>query len=135
MARANWMSKVDNESGFGLVEVLIATIILVIGVVALAGMTTSVATTVSRAEWLSEQVVAGQQALEAMHEGGYAAAASRADTVSIDGHDYVIKLSVTQASSRVKQVQAIVAPAGSVSSDTVTTLLYAPVDLPAPPSP
>lgn len=124
----------NEEAGFGLIEVLIAVIILVIGVVALAGMTMSVADQVASAEWQSEQILAGEQALDEIRKGGYAAAASQVDTIDVDGHDFEVKIAVTQASARVKQVLAIVAPAGSVPPDTISTLLYETVELPSPPA-
>ena len=122
------------EAGFGLIEVLIAVIILVIGVVALAGITASVADQIASAEWQSEQILAGQQALDEVRKAGYAAAVSQVDTIDVDGHDFVVKIAVSQASARVKQVLAVVAPAGSVPADTISTSLYETVQLPDPPA-
>ena len=121
------------ESGFGLVEALIAVTILVIGLMAVAGLTLATAAQVRIATIQGGQTVAAQQVLEELQLAGFDAAASGTDTVSVDGRDYVVTVTVTTASARVKNVQASVAGVGSLGAQTMTTRLYKPRPLPSGP--
>lgn len=124
-----------NDAGFGLVEALIAVTMLVIGLLAVSGLSLAAATQARVADWQADQAEAGQVAIEDVHLQGFAAAASGTDTVTIDGHDYVVTLTVTNLNGRVKDVQAQVAAVGSLPARTFTTRLYLPRALPAPPAP
>jgi Tfp pilus assembly protein PilV len=120
------------DDGFGIVEALIAITILVIGVLAVSGLTLASAAQARIADWQADQATAGQLALEEVQRQGFAAAASGADTVTISGHDFVVTLTVTSLTPRVKQVQAQVAGVGDLSAQTFTTRLYRVRSLPAP---
>jgi Tfp pilus assembly protein PilV len=123
------------DEGFGLVEALIAVTILVIGLLAVSGLSLAAATQARVADWQAEQAEAGQVAIESVQMSGFAAAASRTDTVTIDGHDYVVSITVTALNGRVKDVQAQVSAVGSLPARTFSTRLYLPRSLPAPPAP
>ena len=122
------------EEGFGLVETLIALTILVIGLLAVSGLTLASAAQARIADWKSEQATAGQLALETVQQEGFAAAVSGADTVTVDGHDYVVTLTVTEITTKVKEVEAEVAAVGSIPARTFRTRLYQPRPLPLPPA-
>ncbi len=123
-----------SEDGFGLVEALIAVTILVIGLLAVSGLSLAAAAQARVSDWQADQATAGQMAMEALQMGGFAAATSRTDTVTIDGNAYVVGITVTEVNSRIKQVQAQVPAVGSLPARTFTTRLYLPRALPAPPA-
>jgi Tfp pilus assembly protein PilV len=126
----------EDEAGFGLVETLIALTILVIGLVAVSGLSLASADQARIANWRSQQAAAAQIVLEEVHGEGWAAAASHMDTATVSGHDYLVKVDVSEISSRVKQVTIAVAAVGDVDSRTFTTRLYKARPLPDPaPSP
>jgi len=123
------------EEGFGLVEALIAITILVVGLLAVSGLSLAAATQARVADWQADQAEAGQIAIESVQMLGFAGAASRTDTVTIDGRDYLVEVTVSDLNGRVKNVQAEVAAVGSLPARTFTTRLYLPRALPAPPGP
>jgi prepilin-type N-terminal cleavage/methylation domain-containing protein len=122
-----------DESGFGLVEMLIALTILVVGLVAVSGLSLASADQARIANWRSQQAAAAQIVLENIQSEGFAAAAGGMDTVSIAGHEYAVKVAVSQISSRVKQVSIAVAGVGDVGSVAYSARLYKPRPLPDPP--
>ena len=121
-----------DESGFGLVETMIALTILVIGLVAVSGLSLASADQARIANWRSQQAAAAQIVLEDVQIEGWGAAISGMDTVSVAGHDYPVKIDVSRVSSRVKQVTIGVAAVGDVGTRTYTTRLYKPRPLPDP---
>ena len=125
-----------DEAGFGLVETLIALTILVIGLVAVSGLSLASADQARIATWRSQQAAAAQIVLEEVQNEGWAAAVSHMDTATVAGHDYLVKVDVSEVSSRVKQVTIGVAGVGDVGSRTFSTRVYKPRPLPDPePSP
>jgi len=121
-----------DESGFGLVETMIALTILVIGLVAVSGLSLASADQARIANWRSQQAAAAQMVLEDVQTEGFGSAASGMDTVSVAGRDYPVKIGVSDVSSRVKQVMIVVAGVGDIDSVTYTTRLYKPRPLPDP---
>ncbi len=130
MNRSAMMNRRGDERGFGLVEALIAVTILVVGLLAVSGLTLASATQVRLAKWQTEQTTAGQLVLEKVEREGFAAAADQTDTVTVDGHDYVVTVTVTNVSATVKDVSAQVAGVGSLSPRVIRTRLYQPRPLP-----
>lgn len=124
-----------DESGFGLVETLIALTILVIGLIAVSGLSLASADQARIANWRSQQASAAQVVLEEVQSGGWDSAVSGMDTVVLSGHPYAVKIGVTRVSPRVKQVVVGVAGVGSLDSRVFTTRLYKPRPLPDPASP
>lgn len=126
-------ARVRDESGFGLVEVLIALTILVIGLVAVSGLSLASADQALIANWRTQQSTAAQIVLEDVQEGGWWSAVSGADTATVAGHDFPVTISVSTVSSRVKQITIVVAAAGVVDTAMYRTRLYKPLPLPDPP--
>ena len=124
-----------NEAGIGLVEALIALVVLSIGVLAITGISLSVGAQSRNSTWRTDQALAAQQVLEGFHQRGYAAAASRTDTVTIGNRTYVVNCTVTNPAPRVRQVAATVTHAtrSDVMARTFTTRLYQPRQLPSGP--
>jgi Tfp pilus assembly protein PilV len=123
----------EDESGFGLVETLIALTILVIGLVAVSGLSLASADQARIANWRSQQTAAAQMILEEVHNEGWDAAASHTDTATVSGHEYAVKVDVSRISTRVKEVTIAVAGVGDIDSRTFTTRMYKPRPLPDPP--
>jgi len=125
-------ASLDDESGFGLVETLIALTILVIGLVAVSGLSVASAGQARTANWRSQQAAAAQMMLEDVQSDGWGSATSGYDTVTVGGHDYPVKIDVSSFSTRVKQVTIAVAGVGDVGAVVYRTRLYKPRPLPDP---
>lgn len=125
-------AKVRSEEGFGIVETLIAFTILVIGLLAVSGLTLASSSQARVADRWSDVATAGQIAIEMIQFQGYDSATNRTDTVSVGGTDYPVALTVTNISSRVREVQAVVDASGPASMRTFTARVYRPRSLPQP---
>lgn len=121
-----------DESGFGLVETLIALTILVIGLIAVSGLSLASADQARIANWRSQQASAAQMMLENVQSEGFGAATSSVDTVTVSGRDYPVKIDVSSVSSRVKQVTIAVAGVGDIGAVVYRTRLYKSKPLPDP---
>jgi len=121
-----------DDTGFGLVETLIALTILVIGLVAVSGLSLASADQARIANWRSQQAAAAQMVMEEIQSDGWSAAVSHMDTATVAGHDYEVKVDVSDISSRVRQVTLGVAGVGDIGGRTFTTRLYKPRPLPDP---
>lgn len=125
----------EDESGFGLVEALIAVTILVIGLVAVSGISLASADQALVANWRSRQAAAAQFALEEIQTDGWWVATSGTDTVTVGGHAFPVNVTITNVTSRVREVTIIVAAAGVVDTAMYRSRMYKPLPLPDPPPP
>ena len=125
-------ANLQREDGFGIVETLIAFTILVIGLLAVSGLTLASSTQARIADRWSDMATAGQLTIETVQFRGYDSAINRTDTVSVGGQDYPVTLTVTNVSSRVREVEAVVDGAGPASVRTFTARVYRPRSLPMP---
>ena len=125
-------STLTNESGFGLTEVLIATIVLAFGLLAVAGLSLSTAGHERLARWQTDQAFAAQLALAQAYQADFDSVRSGTTAIDVGGHTYRVKLTVTDVSARVKQVDAAIAGVGPLDVKTFTTRLYAPRPLLGP---
>ncbi len=124
---------VAEQSGFGLIEVLVATTVATIGLLSVAGLQLSIATQARIASWRTSQALAAQEVFERINEAGYAAAASGADSATVDGRVYRVNVAVTTPIVRVKQVTATVAAVGGVSARSFVTRIHDRRPVPAAP--
>lgn len=123
-----------NEDGFGLVEAMIAITILVIGLLAVSGLTLATAAQARIADLRSDQMVAGQSAIETVRRMDFASVASEVDTVSAGGRDLVVTTTVVDLGSRTKEVTVEIAPpTGSLTTRSFSTVLHNPRSLPPAP--
>ena len=125
-------ASLDDESGFGLVETLIALTILVIGLIAVSGLSLASASQARTANWRSQQAAAAQMVLEDVQRQGWWSATSRADTVTVAGHEFPVNIGVTDVTKRVKQVTVVVAGIGDADTVIYRTRLYKSIPLPDP---
>lgn len=126
---------VAGEEGFGLVETLIALTILVIGLLAVTGLTMAAATQARIADWRSDMAAAGLLALEEARLEDFDLLADGTDTVDVGGRAYPVSIAVTDVSSRVKEVRVVVDGAGTLGPDTLVTRIQRPRPLPMPLNP
>lgn len=137
--QTTWPRKrvLGDERGIGLIEVMIALIILSIGLLSLAGIAMSVGAQTRLSTWQTDQALAAQEVLEAYQRAGYGTATDGTRTVEIGNRTYTVATTVTDVAPRVKEVEATVSHAsrGDISPRTFTTRLYMPRPLPSPPSP
>jgi hypothetical protein len=125
-------ARIRSDQGFGIVETLIAFTILVIGLLAVSGLTLASSTQARVADRWNDVATAGQIAIEMVQFRGYDSATNRTDTVSVSGKDYPVTLTVTRISSRVREVQAVVDASGPASMRTFTARVHRPRSLPMP---
>jgi prepilin-type N-terminal cleavage/methylation domain-containing protein len=128
MRRANRIAR--DEAGFGLVEILITMLILSVGLLALTTISAGVASQTRISAERTAQAMAAQQVLEDYTRRGYAAATSGVDTVQISGRAYVVSSTVTDPSSRVRQVSSVVNGRGPTVARTYITRIYDPIPVP-----
>lgn len=122
---------IADQRGFGLVEALVAVTILVIGLLAVSGLTLTTAAQARIADLRTDQAVAAQMAFERLRSEGFANAASGVDTVVTGGREFFVTTVVTDINKRTKAVSATVAAASAgLTERTYTTALHAPRSLP-----
>lgn len=122
-----------DEAGFGLVEVLIALVIMAVGLIAVGGLHVAVADQQRAAEWRTGQTLAATEVFDRMRRAGFAAAVSGTDTVTIGKQMYSAKITVNTTLPRVKLVAAQVGGNATYGSRTFVTRIYAPRQLPPAP--
>lgn len=123
-SQLSWRRRTRDESGFGLVEMLVAITIATIGLLSVAGLQLSVATQARLAEWRTNQTLAAQEVFERLNEGGYASVTTGSDSVTVNGQVYRVNVVVNATGVRVKQVRATVAATGSVGPATFVTRIH-----------
>lgn len=121
----------SGEAGFGLVEALIAAILLSVGLLAVGGIALSVASQTRSAAIRTDQTLAGQQVLEATLSQSYADIGSgqQDTTVTVGGRTYQVTRAVTNAGTGMKEVEVVVSGEGSVSAATFRTRVHQPRSL------
>lgn len=119
------------EAGFGLVEALIAAVLLSVGLLAVGGIALYVVEQTRSSAIRTDQTMAGQQVLEATVNQPYADIGSGATdtTVTVGGRTYDVTRSVNSSGANMKEVQVQVSGAGNVSSTTFRTRVHQPRSL------
>jgi hypothetical protein len=111
---------------------MIAFTILVIGLLAVSGLTLASAAQARMADRRSDVATAGQIMIETVQFRGYDSAVSGTDTVSVGGKDYPVTLTVRNVSSRIREVEAVVDGTSPEALRTFTARVYRPRRLPMP---
>jgi Tfp pilus assembly protein PilV len=123
--------RLSDDRGFGITEALIAVTILVIGLLAVTGLTLATALQARTADLRSDQMITGQTAIEKVRQAGFAAAASGVDTVTTGGRTFYVTRTVTDINDRTKLVNVdIAAASGGPTMRDFSTVLQAPRPLP-----
>jgi Tfp pilus assembly protein PilV len=132
----HWFRSVAaDDEGFGLVETLVALTILVVGLLAVSGLSLAAARQARISDWRGDMTAAGLLALEEVRLEEFTTLSSRTDTFAIGGRDYSVAITVTDLSTRLKDVRVVVAGAGTLAPDTFVTRVQRPRPLPMPYSP
>lgn len=126
------------QGGFSLVEVLVAVVILAVGLLAVAGISSGVASLTHRSTVETEQTVAAQQMLEKMVSDTFGhyprgAGAIADTTLTVAGHDYTVTREVFSVSDRVDSLRVIVEGKGRFGPDTFRSRMYQTLDAPTEP--
>lgn len=125
-----------DTSGLGLIEVLVAMIILSVGMLAIAGISLQVGTQNKLSTSQTDQSLAAQQVMETLQRAGYAATTSGTDTVSVGNRRYQVQRAVTTPNTRVKLVRlTVTSTSGTASPRVYTSRVYETRQLPAAPTP
>ena len=132
-ARTTLRERLRDDSGLGLIEVIIAMIILSIGMMAIAGISLQVGTQNKLSTFQTDQSLAAQQVMESLQRQGYAAAVSGTDTVTVGNRVYTVTRSVSTAAARVKLVQLTVQSSNGVTARTFAGRIYQTRQLPIAP--
>lgn len=121
-----------DDSGMGLVEVLIALVILSFGLLSVAGISLSVGAQTRWATWETDQSLVAQEVLERVQSEGYESAANGTETVSIGNREYDVTREVEDVANRVKEVRVSISSTHAAERVFVTRV-YKPRPLPPPP--
>lgn len=119
------------ERGFGLVEALVALVVLTVGMLGVAGLSAGVAEQTRRSAWETEQALVAQQLMDSIRRAGYAAATDGADTLAMGGVEWAAAWAVSQASPGLKRVDVDVDGRGEMGDRTYTARLHQPTALPS----
>lgn len=126
MMKADRRAIVEDERGFGLVETVVALLILSVGLLALAGLTMAVARQTSRASAETDQAMAAQQVLEHMIDAGYGAYPNGTDdtTLVVSGRSLTVTRNVSSAGGSVQEIEIVVPAFGHATEATFTTRVH-----------
>lgn len=125
----------DGDVGFGLVEALIAFVILAVGLLAVAGIALSVAAQTQGAASTTAQSLAGQQVLEVTATSDFSAVAvgSKDTTVSMGDRTFTVTRTVDQPNSRTKKITVLVPGSGDQADETMITYIHQSLGTPSAP--
>lgn len=128
---AKMVERLRDEAGFGLVETMVALTILVIGLLAVSGMTLASASQARVADLRSDQAMAAQRAIELVRQDGFAAADTRTDTLEAGGREFYATTTVAKLNRNTKTLTVVVTPAaGGFAARTYRSVLHSPRALP-----
>lgn len=115
-----------SEGGFGLVEALIAFVILAVGLLAIGGIALSVAAQTRDAAVTTDQNLAAQQVLEITATSSFTAVptGTKDTTISVGGDDYTVTRTVTQTSAGAKKITVQVPGNGIEEDEKLVTYLH-----------
>lgn len=128
MRRSMWnriREKASEEHGFGLIEALIAVTLLVIGLLAVSGLTLATAAQARIADLRSDQMITGQTVIENLRQAGFDSAVTGVDTVTTGGRVFHVTRTVTVVNTRTKLINIAIAPAsGGLTTRTFSTVIH-----------
>lgn len=122
------------DAGFGLVEVLVALVLISVGLLSIASVTLSSSRRLKEATWETQQTQVAQQVMDRLRQEGYDAAVSGSERVTASTVEYDVQRTVSRLGPGVKEVVLTVgASEPPVPARTFRTRLRRLQPLPAPP--
>lgn len=120
------------DAGFGLVEALVAILVFAVGLLAVAGMTLSVAGQSRASTYRTDQTMVAQELLEHQLDEGYdGLTVGTTDTaVAIDARSYDVQIVVTDQGPRARKVELTVSGHENTAATTLSGLAHKPRDVP-----
>lgn len=120
------------EDGFGLIEAMIAITVFAIGLIALAGMTLTVAGQSRAATYTTEQTIVAQDLLESEISDGYGGLApgTRDTTVVLDERTYSARIVIEDVGPRARRVRVGVSGFEDTEPATLASLVHEPRSVP-----
>lgn len=119
------------ERGFGMVEALVALVILSVGLLAIAGIAVTVGAQTRAGIDTTGRVLAGQQVLERMVLAGFGSVPTGDTTVRVGGRTFTVGRSISAEGPRWKELRVEVQGMGDGGAEALVTRLHAPRPLPA----
>ena len=121
----------DDQTGLGLIEVVVAVLVFSIGVLAAAGVSLSIGSQARLARWDTDRAVAARSTLEGLGQAGYASAASGRALLVLGQRAYQVTRTVTLLAPRLKHVRVTVTPPAGRAPAIIETRLARPRPLPS----
>lgn len=120
------------DAGFGMVEALVAILVFAVGLLAVAGMTLSVAGQSRASTYRIDQTMVAQELLEHQIDEGYAGltVGTIDTTVAIDARSYDVRIVVTDQGPRARMVELSVSGHENTASTSLSSLVHKPRDIP-----
>ena len=122
-----------DQAGFGLVEAIVAIMLLALGLLAVAGITLGVAQQSRASTYTTEQTMVGQEVLEYQLDQGYAAltpGTTTDTTVGVDSRTYDVRIVVSDVGPRARRVDLTVSGHESTSDVNISSLVHQPRSVP-----
>jgi len=117
-------------TGFGLPELLVAITVLVIGVVAVAGLVVSTGSRTRAAAWQTDQIIAVQQELERVAATPFDSTVSTVDSTRTGLGSYTLTRTVSAIGPRLKRVDVGASGLGTTPPMWLTLVVVRPARLP-----
>lgn len=121
-----------SEAGFGLVEALVALLVVAVGLLGVGGLALVASQHTNRGTARTGQELAAQRVLGGLLEQGYAGLSDEVGagawdtTVTVEGRDYTVTKEVQQTSFRVRRLVVEVEPTPFAESITRSTRIAEP---------
>lgn len=117
------------SGGFGLVEVLVALVLLSAGMLGVARLAATVAERTTRSSWETGQTLVAQQVLDSIRQAGHADATSGRDTLRASGRRWPVSWAVRPVADGLKEVRVRVEGVRTLEELEVSTRIHRPVPL------
>lgn len=121
-----WTGTAGVAAGFGLIEVLVALVVLSAGLLGAAALSTAVERQRRLAARETGRTLVAQQVLDSLRQAGFAAARDGGTTLSLAGRRWPVSWSVEAVSSRLKAVEVRVEGRAGDAPLSFATRLHRP---------
>lgn len=122
----------SDQAGFGLVEAMVAILVLSVGLIAVAGITLAVAQQSRASTYTTEQTMVGQEVMESYLDEGFGGltAGSTDSTVAVGPRTYDLEIVVTDVGPRARRVELSVSGQENTGAVSLSSLVHKPRPVP-----